>query len=213
MHHNDLKNLCMPSSGAHYFPGANGTSPSLTNGFGPFFEGRSIATQKFRLVEFSAFMEYQEHDTDKHLFVHIGQTPTSFSDPMLESVDIRQIYDKFPEKKGLKELFDKGPQSAFFLVKFWADLSTSLPDDSGAFYGVTSQYESNDNMTIACSTKVCSFGKQVVEKVEVKRKKNSLNHNSYILMTFVFNFYRKNMLDMKMVVMFIVSIDLKCVNI
>ncbi|KAH7643534.1 TEA domain transcription factor 1 homolog scalloped [Dermatophagoides farinae] len=166
MHHNDLKNLCMPSSGAHYFPGANGTSPSLTNGFGPFFEGRSIATQKFRLVEFSAFMEYQEHDTDKHLFVHIGQTPTSFSDPMLESVDIRQIYDKFPEKKGLKELFDKGPQSAFFLVKFWADLSTSLPDDSGAFYGVTSQYESNDNMTIACSTKVCSFGKQVVEKVE-----------------------------------------------
>lgn len=117
-------------------------------------------------------MEYQENDSDKHLFVHIGQTPTSFVDPMLESVDIRQIYDKFPEKKGLKELFDKGPQSAFFLVKFWADLSTSLPEDSGAFYGVTSQYESNDNMTITCSTKVCSFGKQVVEKVEVKAQLN-----------------------------------------
>lgn len=38
----------------------------------------------------------------------------------LQAVDIRQIYDKFPEKKGgLKELYDKGPQSAFFLVKFW----------------------------------------------------------------------------------------------
>jgi hypothetical protein len=37
-----------------------------------------------------------------------------------QAVDIRQIYDKFPEKKGgLKELYDKGPQSAFFLVKFW----------------------------------------------------------------------------------------------
>lgn len=37
-----------------------------------------------------------------------------------KAVDIKQIYDKFPEKKGgLKELYDKGPQSAFFLVKFW----------------------------------------------------------------------------------------------
>lgn len=57
---------------------------------------------------------------NKHLFVHIGQSNPSYSDPYLESVDIRQIYDKFPEKKGgLKELFDKGPHNAFFLVKFW----------------------------------------------------------------------------------------------
>lgn len=39
---------------------------------------------------------------------------------LLQSVDIRQIADKFPDKTGgLRELFDKGPQSAFFLVKFW----------------------------------------------------------------------------------------------
>ena len=48
-----------------------------------------------------------------------------------------------------------------------ADINSVLLDDSNAFYGVTSQYESSDNMTISCSTKVCSFGKQVVEKVEV----------------------------------------------
>jgi YAP binding domain len=37
-----------------------------------------------------------------------------------QSVDIRQIADKFPDKNGgLRELYDKGPQSAFFLVKFW----------------------------------------------------------------------------------------------
>ena len=100
--------------------------------------------------------------------MHIGG-PTTYADPMLEAVDIRQIYDKFPEKKGgLKELFDKGPQNAFFLVKFWADLSTNINEDAGAFYAVTSQYESNENMTITCSTKVCSFGKQVVEKVETE---------------------------------------------
>ncbi|KAL0272726.1 UNVERIFIED_CONTAM: hypothetical protein PYX00_005589 [Menopon gallinae] len=134
------------------------------------WEGRAIATHKLRLVEFSAFME-QQRDPDiyhKHLFVHIGGS-TTYADPLLEAVDVRQIYDKFPEKKGgLKELYDKGPQSAFFLVKFWADLNTNIQDETGAFYGVTSQYESNENMTITCSTKVCSFGKQVVEKVETE---------------------------------------------
>ncbi|XP_069479733.1 transcriptional enhancer factor TEF-1 isoform X3 [Ambystoma mexicanum] len=137
----------------------------------PAWQGRSIGTTKLRLVEFSAFLE-QQRDPDsynKHLFVHIGQANHSYSDPLIESVDIRQIYDKFPEKKGgLKELFGKGPQNAFFLVKFWADLNCNIQDDAGTFYGVTSQYESSENMTITCSTKVCSFGKQVVEKVETE---------------------------------------------
>ncbi|XP_043237043.1 transcriptional enhancer factor TEF-1-like isoform X2 [Amphibalanus amphitrite] len=141
----------------------------------PAWEGRSIATQKLRLVEYSAFMEAapqsREHQAaadvyNKHLFVHIGG-PASYEP--LEAIGITQIYDKFPDKKGgLRELYDKGPANAFFLVKFWADLNTSIQEASGAFYGVTSQYESPENMTITCSTKVCSFGKQVVEKVETE---------------------------------------------
>ncbi|XP_074522203.1 transcriptional enhancer factor TEF-1 isoform X6 [Halichoeres trimaculatus] len=137
----------------------------------PAWQGRSIGTSKLRLVEFSAFLEQQRdlESYNKHLFVHIGQTNHSYSDALLESVDIRQIYDKFPEKKGgLKELYGKGPQNSFFLIKFWADLNCNVQDDSGSFYGVTSQYESSENMTITCSTKVCSFGKQVVEKVETE---------------------------------------------
>ena len=56
-------------------------------------------------------------------------------------MDVRQIQDKFPEKKeGLKELFEKGPQDAFFLVKFWADLNTAAYENEGAFYGVTSTW-------------------------------------------------------------------------
>uniref|UniRef100_A0A673IMT0 Transcriptional enhancer factor TEF-1 n=1 Tax=Sinocyclocheilus rhinocerous TaxID=307959 RepID=A0A673IMT0_9TELE len=146
-------------------------SPTPLAAAGPAWHGRSISTSKLRLVEFSSFLEHQR-DPDsynKHIFVHISQTNHSYRDALLETVDIRQIYDKFPEKKGgLKELFGKGPQHAFFLVKFWADLNCNILEDSGAFYGVTSQYESSENMTITCSTKVCSFGKQVVEKVETE---------------------------------------------
>lgn len=70
------------------------------------------------LNTFYLFFQY-----NKHLFVHIGQTNHSYSDALLESVDIRQIYDKFPEKKGgLKELYGKGPQNSFFLIKFWVSV-------------------------------------------------------------------------------------------
>uniref|UniRef100_A0A8C4ZTN3 TEA domain family member 3 b n=1 Tax=Gadus morhua TaxID=8049 RepID=A0A8C4ZTN3_GADMO len=138
----------------------------------PVWQDRTIASSKLRMLEYSAFMEVQRDPDNysKHLFVHIGQTNPSYSDPLLEAVDIRQIYDKFPEKKGgLKELYEKGPQNAFFLVKFWADLNSSgMQDGPGSFYGVSSQYGSAENMTITVSTKVCSFGKQVVEKVETE---------------------------------------------
>lgn len=54
----------------------------------------------------------------------------------------------------------------FFVIQ--ADLnSNDMQDGPGSFYGVSSQYCSTENMTITVSTKVCSFGKQVVEKVEV----------------------------------------------
>ena len=40
---------------------------------------------------------------------------------------------------------------------------------SGGFCGVSSQYESLENVTLTCCSKVCSSGKQVVEKVETER--------------------------------------------
>jgi len=43
-----------------------------------------------------------------------------FCGRLLQTIDIRILYDKFPSGKGgLKDLYDRGPQSAFFLVKFW----------------------------------------------------------------------------------------------
>uniref|UniRef100_A0A3Q3D3G4 TEA domain transcription factor 3 n=1 Tax=Hippocampus comes TaxID=109280 RepID=A0A3Q3D3G4_HIPCM len=136
----------------------------------PVWQDRTIASAKLRLLEYSAFMETQkDREMYKHLFVHIGPSNPSYSDPVLESIDVRQIYDKFSEKKGgLKELYENGPHNAFFLVKFWADLNSDLEEGSSAFYGVSSQYSGTENITISVSTKVCSFGKQVVEKVETE---------------------------------------------
>ncbi|XP_029357410.1 TEA domain family member 3 b isoform X4 [Echeneis naucrates] len=160
----------VPQSIPSYEPLAPPPAPTATAV--PVWQDRTIASSKLRMLEYSAFMEVQRDPDNysKHLFVHIGQTNPSYSDPLLEAVDIRQIYDKFPEKKGgLKELYEKGPQNAFFLVKFWADLNSSgMQDGPGSFYGVSSQYSSIENMTITVSTKVCSFGKQVVEKVETE---------------------------------------------
>ena len=115
-----------------------GPMGSLSQPASPAWQGRSIATHRLRLVEFSAYVEQQRDPEtyNKHLFVHIG-SPTP-SDPLLEPVDVQQIQDKFPSnKEGLKELYNKGPQDGFFLVKFWADLNTNEGDD-GSFYGVTS---------------------------------------------------------------------------
>uniref|UniRef100_A0A3Q1JLK7 TEA domain-containing protein n=1 Tax=Anabas testudineus TaxID=64144 RepID=A0A3Q1JLK7_ANATE len=127
----------------------------------PVWQDRTIASSKLRLLEYAAFMETQrDRETFKHLFVHISPSNPGYTDPVLESIDVRQIYDKFSEKKGgLKELYEKGPHNAFFLVKFWADLSGDIEEGSGAFYGVSSQYSGTENITISVSTKVCSFWK------------------------------------------------------
>ncbi|XP_030895218.1 transcriptional enhancer factor TEF-3-like, partial [Leptonychotes weddellii] len=60
-----------------------------------------------------------------------------------------------------------------------ADLNTNIEDEGSSFYGVSSQYESPENMIITCSTKVCSFGKQVVEKVETEYAHYENGHYSY----------------------------------
>ena len=51
----------------------------------PAWLGRSIATNRLRLLEHSAFVDHQsdQESYQKHLFVHIGSS-ISYSDPLLE---------------------------------------------------------------------------------------------------------------------------------
>lgn len=87
----------------------------------------------------------------------------------LERIDISQIQDKFPEIGGSNGLFQRGPDS-FFLVKFWADLNNDFEynvEDQNSYFGFSSHFETiQPYKNITCSTKACSYGLQVVEKVE-----------------------------------------------
>lgn len=86
-----------------------------------------------------------------------------------QSIRFESIQNKFPEELG--NLFRNGAPDAFYLVKCWANVSFNvdeLSDESNDLYAVDSLYESSQNVEIAISSKVCSFGKQVVEKVEVR---------------------------------------------
>ncbi|KAG9508613.1 Transcriptional enhancer factor TEF-1, partial [Fragariocoptes setiger] len=151
------------------------------------WQGHAITTNKIRLVEFCALVEHHQPSQLQlhpqlqpqlqlqhkqvplqHFFVHIRQHTLSSTEPKLESIDIKEIYDKFPDKEGgLRDLYERGPQNAFFLVKFWANIKSSDIDQQNAFYGFSCEFVSPLKMSITCSTKVCSFGQQVVEKVEL----------------------------------------------
>ena len=88
----------------------------IVNFSGKFFRVGSLMKRFLLSIHKPNTLLLQYH---KHLFVHLGPERT-LEDPAIEAIDIRQIYDKFPEKKGgLKELYEKGPPHLFFLVKFW----------------------------------------------------------------------------------------------
>jgi hypothetical protein len=89
-----------------------------------------------------------------------------------ETISIDQIFDKFPRYDGLKDLFESNPDGPFFLIKFWADVSIPPVINNSAMnirdesFFTSYTYMSCSNRPIHVATRLCSFGKQVLEKVE-----------------------------------------------
>ncbi|XP_048374072.1 transcriptional enhancer factor TEF-4 isoform X5 [Sphaerodactylus townsendi] len=159
------------------------------------WQGSHIGTETLRLVEFTAFVERQgEPDSQQpHRFVHIDPAPAT--DSPLETVDVRQIYDKFPERGGgLRDLYDQGPPHAFFLVKFWADLSLPLPEEEpggtgGAFYGTAEPPRWEDGRFVFCLPRspLCEYLINFIRKLQTLPEKpmmDSVLENFTILQVF-----------------------------
>ena len=64
--------------------------------------------------------------------------------------------------------------SCFPLTSYCCVVIGSSENNINTWFLLLFRYESNENMTITCSSKVCSFGKQVVEKVEVLSAKSTV---------------------------------------
>eukprot|EP00049_Salpingoeca_infusionum_P027448 m.32392 g.32392 ORF g.32392 m.32392 type:complete len:499 (+) comp9516_c0_seq1:316-1812(+) len=144
--------------------------PSTYNGIGRL---------KLALDQFSAGLHYP-FNRGAHKFLDV-QGSYYFADPSMECLDIHQITDKFP---GLYEMYQQGPKEAFFLSKFWVDMSfdpsacarlareqadgTLQPmEDEGAFY-FSCKCESLESIVAESTTTVISLGKKAVEKIQVE---------------------------------------------
>ncbi|KRZ42821.1 Transcriptional enhancer factor TEF-1 [Trichinella pseudospiralis] len=123
---------------AGYSPGS--LSLTAQHALTPVWEGRTVCSPRIRLCDFSAYCLPNPADpTRRHELVRISSAVTH-ADPLLEAIDISQVFDKFPSgKTGLRELYERGPQNAFFLVKFWADVSFNVPDEQAALFAVDSR--------------------------------------------------------------------------
>ncbi|VDM62476.1 unnamed protein product [Angiostrongylus costaricensis] len=117
-----------------------------------------IASSKLRLTGFQAYLE-SPHGSR----VDIVSIPRDVVET--ETLKLETVVEKYP--KLLTELFERGPSDAFFLAKCWANVSFDSSDTENSLYAVDSYYNSQQKFDISVSTKVCSFGNQVVEKVEV----------------------------------------------
>nr|WLO57497.1 TEAD conserved 2 [Halisarca dujardinii] len=143
----------------------------------PGWATEESADLPLKLMELTVSVEEEETaekagDLQRHVIVSITPIEYLFNrDSPLETIQLDCICGKFQEERGgLRDLFDKGPRDRFFVVKVWPDLNSPLVEDLNALFAVTTQFQSlHDFHSIQCSTKVQSFEKVVLEKVETER--------------------------------------------
>ena len=150
----------------------------------------SIGDDNFRLYELNAFVEVKRtppgpthaspiyppseaYGAYQHDLLRLHANDIQMKNtPTFETISIDQIFDKFPRQDGLKDLFEHNPDGSFFLIKFWADVlmppsivnSGSHRDES---FFTSYSYASCSDRPINVATRLCSFGRQVLEKVEI----------------------------------------------
>ncbi|CAF3442805.1 unnamed protein product [Rotaria sp. Silwood1] len=126
--------------------------PNITTNF--------INKNSLKLTEFAGYIQSKSDINLRHYLVHISQE--AGTDMKSEYIKMSQIIDLFPM---LKELYNKGSKDAFYVVKVNMDYQENSTD-THHYFSVFESFE--DNMNLCITTKACSFGKTIVEKIEVK---------------------------------------------
>ncbi|KAI3386751.1 hypothetical protein SNEBB_004753 [Seison nebaliae] len=85
-----------------------------------------------------------------------------------ETIDVNVIKDKFPEEIHKNLTNDKNQISNTYLMKFWGNLefNSNLIKEYAVDTNLSTTYPMIN--CIECSTKICSFGEQVIEKIETQ---------------------------------------------
>jgi hypothetical protein len=158
-----------------------------------------IGDENFRLHDLSAFVEIKRPINPTHPSL-IYPAPEAYSIQQhdllrlyandiqmknihsFETIFIDQIFDKFPRQDGLKDLFQHNLNGSFYLIKFWADvsLSSSMINSMNEAFFTSFTYASCLNRPIHISTRLCSFGKQVLEKVDTSEHPQRDQFDQYI---------------------------------
>jgi len=115
------------------------------------------------LREFSAYVEFPSSSlsgmVNRHHYVSLlGEDFTEIS----EQIPLNRIEGQF---FGLKELFEKSRLPIFFLAKCSANMFSS---QNYGLHALLVKYESKHKYVLKCSTTIYSFGKAVVEKIQVE---------------------------------------------
>ncbi|CAF1172307.1 unnamed protein product [Rotaria magnacalcarata] len=120
----------------------------------------SITSNRLKLLEFAGYIQSKSDANLRHYLMRVSEE--AGTDMKSERIKVDQIIDLFPM---LKELYTKGPRDAFYIVKVWVNVD--YEENSTDTYHHCTIFESfEDNMNVCITTKACSFGKTIVEKIE-----------------------------------------------
>ncbi|UJR15931.1 hypothetical protein I4U23_002851 [Adineta vaga] len=179
------------SSSSPLSSGSTG-SQTITMANSSIYPYAVIGDEHFRLYDLSAVVEIKRnvsttphqsliyppseiYSTEQHDLIRLYANDIRMKNiHAFETISIDQIFDKFPRNDGLKDLFERNPDGPFYLIKFWADVPMLQPiasamniRDESIFTSFA--YTSSTNRPIHISTRLCSFGKQVLEKVDTSK--------------------------------------------
>ncbi|KAI0981982.1 hypothetical protein GJ496_003044 [Pomphorhynchus laevis] len=145
------------------------TSTSPTDSNPMWTTSNQIGSGSFRLTEFSVFVTKipEENEFNRQFIMQLNDS-TIYSLVQFETIRLNQLWDSINCFSELSECFTADCDAPIFVIKLTVDPSNFIESITNEIvFGSKSVFESLlDYGALTCSTKLCSFGKCVLEKVD-----------------------------------------------